>query len=371
VTSAAKQLIPAAVPDDALPLVTVIVPCRNELRFIRECLTSIVDNGYPLDRLQIIVVDGASTDGTPQVIADLATRRPCISLLHNPRQITPVALNIGVRAGRGDYILWMSAHNRYERGYVTECVRWALGTHADNVGGVIITAPRTAGVLADAITAALTHRFGVGGSSFRLQGGPPRWVDTVFGGCYRRDVFERIGLFNEALTRGQDMEFNLRLRRAGGRTLLVPTVRSTYFARTRLGDFLRHNWANGVWAILPFRHSSIVPVSPRHLVPLAFAAALTGTIAAAATHAGLRWLPLILLVPYGTASLVASAQVAWLRRAPRLLVVTPAVFAALHLSYGFGSLWALARSAVPLALRFVRGNRTPPRSAERRADGPG
>jgi hypothetical protein len=274
-------------------------------------------------------------------VQQIAERHRCVQLLDNPRYVTPVALNIGVRAARGAFVLWMSAHNRYERGYVAESIRWALATGADNVGGVIITAPRTAGLLADAITAVLTHRFGVGGSAFRLPSTEPRWTDTVFGGCYRRDVFERIGLFNEALTRGQDMEFNLRLARAGGRTLLVPAIRSVYYARTRLGEFLQHNWDNGVWAILPFRHSSIVPVSPR------------------------------LLVPYGTASLVASAQVAWLRRAPQLFVVMPVVFALLHLSYGFGSLWALARSAVPLALRLVTGNRTPPRSAEQRADGPG
>jgi hypothetical protein len=312
-----------------------------------------------------------SGDGTRTLVQQIAERHRCVQLLDNPRYVTPVALNIGVRAARGAFVLWMSAHNRYERGYVAESIRWALATGADNVGGVIITAPRTAGLLADAITAVLTHRFGVGGSAFRLPSTEPRWTDTVFGGCYRRDVFERIGLFNEALTRGQDMEFNLRLARAGGRTLLVPAIRSVYYARTRLGEFLQHNWDNGVWAILPFRHSSIVPVSPRHLVPLAFAAALTGTIAAAATLSGYRWLPLILLVPYGTASLVASAQVAWLRRAPQLFVVMPVVFALLHLSYGFGSLWALARSAVPLALRLVTGNRTPPRSAEQRADGPG
>jgi succinoglycan biosynthesis protein ExoA len=355
VTSATSHLAPASVPDAALPRVTVIVPCRNEERFIGDCLTSIVDNGYPADRLQVIVVDGASTDGTPQTVAALAARQTCIRLLHNARQITPVALNLGIRESHGDYVLWMSAHNCYERGYIAACVRWALGTHADNVGGVIDTAPRTRGLFAEAVTMALTHRFGVGGSSFRLQGGPPRWVDTVFGGCYRRDVFQRVGLFNEALARGQDMEFNLRLRRAGGRTLLVPTIRSTYFARTEIGAFLRHNWANGVWAVLPFRHSSIVPVSPRHLVPLAFVTALTATLAVAAVDSRLRWLPVILLGSYAASALAASVQVVWLRRTPRLLVLMPAVFAALHLSYGFGSLWGAARSAVPLAKRLVRG----------------
>lgn len=353
VSQPAAPLVPAKVPVDALPPVTVIVPCRNERRFIAACLTSLIENGYPTDRLQVLVVDGMSTDGTRQVVTTLAEQRPCIELLDNPRWTTPVSLNIGVRAARGTYVLWMSAHNSYARGYIAESVRWAIGTGADNVGGVIVTAPRSDGLLAEAITAALTHRFGVGGSGFRLPGDTPRWADTVFGGCYRRDVFDRVGLFNEALTRGQDMEFNLRLARAGGRTLLVPTIRSTYYARTRLSEFLHHTWVNGVWAILPFRYSSIVPVSARHLAPLAFALALAGSVATAVVAPGARWLPLLVLFPYAVAAGAAAADVAWRRRDPRLLVLMPPVFAALHGSYGFGSLWGLARSVVPLLGRAL------------------
>ena len=108
---------------------------------------------------------------------------------------------------------------------------------------------------------------------FRVHTDEPKWVDTVFGGCYRREVFDRVGLFNENLVRGQDMEFNLRLKKAGGKTLLVPDIVSYYYARSDIKSFWKHNFTNGVWAILPFLYSPIMPVSWRHLVPLIFVTA--------------------------------------------------------------------------------------------------
>ena len=212
-------------------------------------------------------------------------------LIENERLITPAALNLAIRASNGAYLLWMSAHSSYETGYIQSCVEYAEVFQADNTGGTIVTVPRDDTVAAPYIVAALTSRFGVGDARFRFTSGDPRWTDTVFGGCYRRDVFERIGLFNEALVRGQDMEFNLRLRRAGLRTLLVPTIHSVYHARTRVGEFARHNWTNGVWAILPWLHVSHRPVAWRHLVPLVFVTAMTIAVGLAVSVQG-GWWPL-------------------------------------------------------------------------------
>lgn len=343
----------------ATPLATVIIPCRDEVRFITGCLASIVENGYPEDALEVLVVDGCSTDGTREVVDAFQADHPCVRLLDNPRRTTPVALNKGIREARGQYILWMSAHNTYEPGYIAQCLEHAERTGADNVGGVIVTVGRDRGAVADAIVAALTHRFGVGGSTFRLGSGGPRWVDTVFGGCYRREVFDRVGLFNENLTRSQDMEFNLRLRRAGLRTLLVPTIRSTYHARTRPLEFLSYNWSNGIWAILPFLYSEGAGVSLRHLVPLAFALALTAGVLAAPFLAAGRWLLAAIGVAYVAAALTASADVAWRRRDARFLVLMPFTFAALHLSYGFGSLGGMLQLLVQMPARRTARPRRP------------
>lgn len=317
------------------------------------CLESILANEYPSDHLEVIIVDGMSTDGTQAIVEATAGVHPNVRLLVNARRITPAGLNLGIRASAGAYILWLSAHNTYAPGYIRGCVEAALRYGADNTGGGITTVARDPTFMAPFVVAALTHPFGVGPSAFRLERGEPRWVDTVFGGCYRRDVFERVGLFNESLARGQDMEFNLRLRRAGLRTLLVPSVHSIYHARSRFGEFLRHNWMNGAWALLPFLHAEGIPVRLRHLVPLVFTATLILASLSAAIVPRTGWLLLVLGVAYGVAAIGAATDVALRQRRWMYVVAMPFVFLSLHLSYGLGSCWGGARVAGVLLRRLA------------------
>ncbi len=335
------------------PFVSVVIPCRNEEAHIRICLDAILHNGYPLDRMEVLVVDGMSTDGTREVVALYREKWPNVRMLDNPKFITPVALNIGIHAARGDWLLRMDAHNACEPGYIAACVEWGERTGADNVGGGILTVARTNGLMSKAIVTALTHPFGVGGSDFRLGGAKPKWTDTVFGGCFRRHVFERVGFYNEHLARGQDMELNLRLRKAGLRTLLVPSIRSVYYARTRLSEFLRHNWTNGLWAVLPFRYSEVVPVSGRHLVPCLFAGALAGATVLTLIRLMPWWFPVLVLAPYCTALVLASVDAALRRHSWRLLPLLPLAFVGLHIPYGFGSLWGAIRIGPHLLSRSL------------------
>jgi glycosyltransferase involved in cell wall biosynthesis len=379
-------------------LVSVVIPVRNERAFIACCLDSVLANDYPAGRLEILAVDGMSDDGTRDILADYASRHPALRLLDNPARITPAALNRGIREARGELVVRLDAHARLAPDYISQCVAWAESSGADNVGGRMRTLPRGSGLVAEAIALALGHPFGVGNSAFRTNAAPrtnaaaPRWVDTVFGGCYRRGILERVGEFNERLPRGQDLEFNLRLKRAGGRTLLVPSIRCDYFARCDPRSFLRHNWTNGVWAIRPFAASEIVPVRPRHLVPLGLVLALSGALAiwlapvdvltlgplfkavsfgpvsfGPATFGpvsfgpvsfgallpaleGFRSWPVLLLVScYLAAALVAATQLAWRARNSRLWIVLPAVFVSLHLAYGLGSLWGVFEAAAAIA----------------------
>jgi cellulose synthase/poly-beta-1,6-N-acetylglucosamine synthase-like glycosyltransferase len=324
---------------DSLPMVSLVIPCRNEEKFIGSCLDSIIANDYPKESLEVLAIDGMSEDGTRAVLEDYAKEYRWIRLLENPKRITPVALNMGIATAKGEIIIWMSAHNQYERNYISRSVENLNKYGADNVGGVMKTLPRLDNFIGHAIVASLSHRFGVGNSYFRVRTDEPKWVDTVFGGCYRREVFDRVGLFNENLVRGQDMEFNLRLKKAGGKTLLVPDIVCYYYARSDMKSFWKHNWTNGVWAILPFIYSPIVPVSWRHLVPLVFVGSLLVTAAL-----GLLWMPffclfLTILGSYVLVSLAASFQIAWRERDPRYLILMPFVFGMLHFGYGFGSLW--------------------------------
>ncbi len=328
-----------------LPVVSVVIPCRNEEGFIGRCLDSILANGYPSDLLEVLVVDGESSDGTRAIVADYAARFSVVHLLPNPRRITPVALNLGVRAAQGQLIMRVDAHGTLGPGYIAGCVRALQTSGADNVGGIMHTVPRTAGLVARAIVASTSHRFGVGGSYFRVHSSQPRWVDTVFGGCYRREVFERVGLFNERLVSTQDLEFNLRLKRAGGRTLLVPDLTCSYYARSDFPSFTRNNFRNGLWVVLPFLYSRIIPVSLRHLVPLCFTLALVGSAVLAALWTPGVWVLAAVVVPYAVADLAASVQVAIGRNEWRLALIMPFIFASLHLAYGLGSLVGLLRVA--------------------------
>jgi succinoglycan biosynthesis protein ExoA len=325
--------------------VTVIIPCRNEARFIGTCLESVVSNDYPEERLEVLVVDGMSTDRTRAIVQEFAARCLCIRLIDNPKGITPAGLNIGIREARGDVIVRVDAHARVSRDYISRCVV-ALREHAvENVGGIMITLPGSERLIAKAIAAATSHRFGVGNSYFRTHTRTPRYVDTVFGGCYRRETLRRIGAFNERLPRTQDFEYNVRLRKAGGRILLLPEVVSYYHARPDLCSFCRHNFQNGVWAVLPFEHSEVVPISWRHLVPLAFVTVvLTGVLLAAWSELARSLLASLFLL-YVSASLLASVNVATREHDLRLVLLMPWTFLLLHLGYGLGSLTGVLKLA--------------------------
>ncbi|MEQ1884615.1 MAG: glycosyltransferase family 2 protein [Bryobacteraceae bacterium] len=323
--------------------VSVIIPCRNEARFLARCLDSVLANHYPAERMEVLVIDGRSKDGTRDLIAQYAARDPRVRMIDNPDGITPCALNLGIGEASGDVVARVDAHAEIATDYLSNAVAHLETTGASNVGGPMRTLPQDNGFWSGPIIAALSHRFGVGNSYFRIGSPEPRWVDTVFGGCWPRDVFEKVGLFNTGLRRSQDMEFSLRLKAAGLRTLLAPDVRSDYFARTRLKDFIRHNFVNGQWAVLPFLHSDVIPVSLRHLIPLVFAVALLAGLAA------LPWTPVLLvlvLAPYALAALAASAQVALAERRPLRLFQMPLVFFSLHLSYGLGSIAGAVEAAV-------------------------
>lgn len=327
-----------------LPLVSILIPCRNEAKLIGMCLDSILANDYPRDRCEVFVIDGLSEDETRQIVGAYVRQHAFIHLLDNPKRITPAGLNIGIARAKGDVLIRMDAHARYEKDYISRSVEHLYTSAADNVGGIIMTVPQGESLIGWAIASSISHRFGVGHSLFRVHTNEPRWVDTVFGGCYRREMFQTIGLFNEGLARGQDLELNLRLKKAGGRLLLAPDIVSYYYARSDMKSFWAHNWSNGVWAILPFLYSDIIPVSWRHLVPLTFVLGVLGAAGLALVMPAGWWVLPGVAGTYALANLAASLHVTVKRRDIRYLVVMPLVFASLHLAYGLGSCWGVAKA---------------------------
>lgn len=328
---------------DGRPLVSIIIPCRNEEKFIGGCLDSIISSDYPKDRLEVFVVDGMSEDGTRGILAGYSEKYPFIKLLENIKRITPCAFNIGIRHAAGEAIMIMGMHATYEKDYISKCVRYLDEYGADNVGGVMVTVPRDGSLAGKAITLALSHRFGVGNSVFRTGAKEPVFVDTVFGGCYKRDVFRRVGMFNEALVKHQDMEFNCRLREAGGRILLAPDIVCYYYARTDIRSFLAHNWGNGLSVVISLLESRAVPVSSRHFVPMVFVSAIIFSSVFSVLSTAFAWLLLAVSGSYSLAALYNSGRIGMEKRDLRLFLIMPAVFALLHISYGLGSLYGAAR----------------------------
>ena len=341
-----------------LPTVSVIIPCRDEEKFIGACLESVVQNDYPRDRIEVLVVDGMSADRTRSIVEAYARSYSFIRLLDNPRKITPAALNRGIENAKGTMILRLDAHSRVEVGYIRLCVKALDESGANNVGGSMRTLPQRPGLVGQAIAHGLSHSFGSGNSDFRVGRHHVVETDTVFGGCYRREIFESIGLFNERLPRSQDIEFNQRLRKAGGRIMLDPRIVSYYYVRGGLRSFWSHNFRDGVWAILPFAYSEALPITWRHMIPLAFVSGLIGSTALALIATRLRWLNVLATVPYALTTIAVSLQVARRERDIRYLAIMPIVFAIRHVAYGLGSCWGLVR-LVGVTLSSEKRPRTP------------
>ncbi len=332
---------------DEKPYVSIVIPCRNEEKFIGKCIDSVIVNDYPKDRLEALVVDGMSEDETREIVARYGERYPFIRLLDNPKKITPCAFNMGIKHAKGDIIMIMSAHAAYEKDYISKCVRYLKEYNADNVGGAMITLPTDNTFIGRAVVNVLSHPFGVGGSVFRTGSKGPKWVDTVFGGCYKKEVFGKMGLFNENLESTQDMEFNLRLKRAGGKILLVPEIVSHYYTRSSFKAFCKNNFRNGVWAIYPLKFVR-VPLAWRHYIPLVFVLSLMGSIALSFLFPIFLWLLFFIAGSYFLANFYFSCKIAFCKRDFRYLFIMLVVFAAFHIGYGLGSIWGAIKLLFPV-----------------------
>lgn len=319
------------------PRMTVIMPVRDEGANISAALTSVLDQDYPGDRLQVLVVDGRSTDGTRDRVAAVAGSDPRVRLLDNPAGIVPAALNIGLAEATGEIIVRVDGHCALPADYLRACVGLLAATGADCVGGIIVTEGRT--TVARAIAAAQSSPFGVGNAAFRTGRGGPGPVDTLAFGAYRREVFDRIGGFDEELVRNQDDEFNLRLTQSGGTIWLDPSLRSTYASRATLGGLWRQYFGYGLYKVRVAQIHRRLPTW-RSAIPGVFV--LTLACAAVMSVAGRDRRPVLAVVlPYLVAD--AGATVVVGRKDPATLAVLPAVWACLHLAYGCGSIAGLWR----------------------------
>lgn len=321
------------------PQVTVILPCRNEATHIAACLDSILASAYPVDRLEVLVVDGMSDDGTRALVEEYARAHACIHLLDNPERIVPTALNTGIRAATGDVIVRMDGHVVYPPEYIPRLVDALLADGADNVGGCLVTLPADGTAVAQAIAIAMSHPFGVGLARFRIGARDAQDVDTVPFGCFRRSLFTRVGLFDEELVRNQDDELNHRIIRSGGRVRLIPDIVCYYYARGSLRKAARMFYQYGAFKPLVARKVGRV-MTVRQLVPAMFVATLLGSAVGALFAPALAALGGAAAALYGACVAGCSLSVAR-SHGVRCAVALAATLPVMHLSYGFGFLRGL------------------------------
>jgi succinoglycan biosynthesis protein ExoA len=333
-----------------LPRVSVVLPIRNEADHIEACLERLLRQAYPRDRLEVVVVDGASDDGTREVVERVRANHPDadLRLLDNPQRTVPPALNIGIRAARGDVIVRMDGHAVPAPDYVAACVAALARSGAANVGGVVEAEGATP--FGQAVALATQHPLGAGDAKHRI-GGAAGDVDTVPFGAFRRDVFEKVGLFDESLVRNQDYEFNVRIRAAGERVHFDPRIRFAYTPRGSVralwSQYLQYGW----WKVETVRRhpdslrwrQAVPPVFVLGLLLVAFAAPWSGLAAGALAAA--------VAVYLGTIGAVALR----VARPPATPAAVLLAFAVIHFGFSIGFLLnVVSRGTFPYRARPPR-----------------
>ena len=329
---------PTSVPP---PFVSVVLPVRNEGAFLERSLGAVLGQDYPADRFEVLVVDGRSEDATADVARELAARRerPVVRVLDNPLHNAAAGMNRGIEAARGAIVVRVDGHTEVEPTFLTESVRTLLDTEADCAGGSLRTVGE--GAVGRALAAAMASPFGVGASAFRTDPGYEGEVDTVPFGAYRREVFERVGLFDERFVRNQDDEFHLRLTAAGGRIVITPRVRTTYWCRPSFAAAWRQFFGYGRWKVAVGRKHGRLPTL-RGLVPPVWLLSLSVTVLLGAWFAS-PWVALAIVGPYALCAVIGA--LASFRGRWTTLLLLPIAFVVLHAAYGTGFLVGMVADA--------------------------
>jgi succinoglycan biosynthesis protein ExoA len=321
-----------------VPFVTVVVPVRNEELFVGATLRALLNQSYPAGRFEVIVADGQSEDDTVVVVRRLQAEYAHLRLVYNPRRLSSAGRNLGVRLARGEYVLLVDGHCELRnRDYLRDLVDVFERQGVESVGRPQPLDVTGASPLQRAIALARSSRLGHNPESYIYadDGGfvPPQSVAIA----YRRDVFDRVGGFDEAFDACEDVEFNTRLHAAGGRCYFAPQLAVHYHPRASLRglvvQMLRYGRGR---ARLLLKHPETFSVPP--LVPAGFLLALAASFTAGLVTPAFATVFCLTALTYGTALLIAGAAVAARGRVPELVVFMPAVFASIHVGAGWGVL---------------------------------
>jgi glycosyltransferase involved in cell wall biosynthesis len=334
-TSAALNHAPSA-PRNLI--VSIVIPMRNESEHIRSCLDSLVNQTFSHDKYEIVVVDGKSTDNSRHLVSLYEERTVSVHLLENPSQTTPFGMNLGIQAASGNIVIIAGAHTVYPADFVENCVLWLDRTGADVVGGPVETVIDGDYFGARLVMAILSSPFGVGNSKFRTSR-KEGFVDTVPFGAFRREIFDRVGMYNEKLVRNQDNELNARIRKAGGRIYLTPALTTHYHPVKNFMSLLKYAFKTSKWHIFTLRENR-ESMGLRHLAPAMFLTLLLFLLSASLVRAVASAFLIGILCAYILIGFYFS-----LRSKTRgnwdVALVQPFATLCFHIAYGAGTLFGL------------------------------
>jgi glycosyltransferase involved in cell wall biosynthesis len=317
------------------PKVSVVVPIRNEEGYISKCLSSLLNQTYPRQSFEIIVADGRSSDSSQSIVEAFCREHPNVHYLDNPGATAPCGMNIGIRHAQGEIIVRADGHNIYPADYLENCVKYLEQTGADNVGGPWLTVPVNDSLGARMVAAILTSPFGVGDSKFRISS-VEGYVETVPFGAFRRELFERVGMYNEKLVRNQDNELNARIREAGGKIYQTPALQTEYHPVAGFRKLLKVTFKTSQWHLFSISENGHA-MSARHLIPAFFVLSMFCLLVSSffsplAFAAFMLTLVLYLLAGFGVSTVRSWEQ------GPAIVCLLPIACLLFHISYGAGTL---------------------------------
>ena len=317
-----------------MPDISLVIPCRNEYKFIDKCLKQCLNQKYLVEGIEIIVADGQSSDGTLEILEKYAKQYPQIKVIDNPEKITPTALNRAIKVATGNIIIRIDVHTEYADNYVYQCIIALNSSKADNVGGPWLAAGNT--YFQKAIAMAFQSPFSSGGAlshNDSFEG----YVDSVYLGCWKKLTLQEIGLFDEELVRNQDDELNYRIIQKGGKIWQTPHIKSTYYPRSSIIALFKQYRQYGYWKIKVIQKHKI-PASISQIVPGLFIAILFlfGFMGFFSGFAKTTFA--YLLYSYSCVLIIASILTVIKEMKLKYLPVLPMIYAAFHFGYGFGFL---------------------------------
>ena len=316
--------------------VSAIIPVLNEEAHIEELVRALSEQDYPKEDIEFLFVDGGSTDNSKERIDEWCrTYQIQYSILDNPNRTAPYAFNLGMKHAEGDIIVILSAHSSYQKDYVSKCVRHLIESDADNVGGHLKTVGR--GRVGRSIAAVLSSWFGVGGSDFRISN-ETKYVDTVPFGTFRKELVDRIGGFNVELPRSEDNEFNYRIRKNGGKLLMLSDVQIIYYCRETVSELVKMGFANGKGVgYTVVKYPEVLRL--KYFIPMLFVLSLIVLGLASLSPIGFfKWILSAELIAYFLCDLFFTIKTD-VKASEKLLVFV--LFPLFHISYGLGTIRGL------------------------------